>query len=51
MPPLNREEDHVMICGSRPCWRTFANVHGLGWTEGNMGEPGEFVIEKAFVER
>ncbi len=51
-PPLNREEDRVMICGSPAMLAELRQMfHGLGWTEGNMGEPGDFVIEKAFVER
>ena len=52
MPPLNREEDRVMICGSPAMLADLRQMfHGLGWAEGNMGEPGEFVIEKAFVEK
>jgi len=52
MPPLNREEDRVMLCGSPAMLaelRSMLRTHG--WSEGNMGEPGEFVLEKAFVER
>jgi ferredoxin/flavodoxin---NADP+ reductase len=51
-PPLNREEDRVMLCGS-PAMLTELRQLLLerSWAEGNMGEPGDFVIEKAFVER
>ncbi len=51
-PPLNRAEDRVMLCGS-PAMLAEARemLRSQGWVEGNMGEPGEFVIEKAFVER
>ncbi len=52
MPPLDRAEDRVMLCGSPAMLK---EVRGMllsrGWEEGNMGEPGDFVIEKAFVER
>ncbi len=52
MPPLNREEDRVMLCGSPAMLTELRDMlAGRGWHEGNMGEPGEFVIEKAFVER
>jgi ferredoxin/flavodoxin---NADP+ reductase len=52
MPPLNRAEDRVMLCGSPPMLGELREMlHAKGWVEGNMGEPGEFVIEKAFVER
>jgi ferredoxin/flavodoxin---NADP+ reductase len=41
-----------MICGG-PGVMQDARTHLLerGFTEGNHGEPGQFVIEKAFVER
>jgi ferredoxin/flavodoxin---NADP+ reductase len=49
---LNLETDRVMMCG---------NPHMLidlkkllitrGFSEGNSGTPGDFMIEKAFVER
>jgi ferredoxin/flavodoxin---NADP+ reductase len=52
MPPLSREEDRVMICGSPAMLSELRQLLlGRGWAEGNMGEPGDFVIEKAFVER
>jgi ferredoxin--NADP+ reductase len=50
--PLDRASDRVMLCGS-PAMLT--DLRGLlqerGYVEGNHGEPGDFVIEKAFVER
>jgi ferredoxin/flavodoxin---NADP+ reductase len=52
MPPLSREDDRVMICGSPAMLAELRQLLlGRGWVEGNMGEPGDFVIEKAFVER
>jgi ferredoxin/flavodoxin---NADP+ reductase len=51
-PPFNREEDRIMLCGSPHMLGELRQMlQDLGWVEGNMGEPGEFVIEKAFVER
>ncbi len=52
MPPLSREDDRVMLCGSPAMLTELRQILlGRGWEEGNMGEPGDFVIEKAFVER
>jgi ferredoxin--NADP+ reductase len=40
-----------MICGSPALLRdTKALLIGKGFAEGNHGEPGHFVIEKAFAE-
>ncbi|MDF1486041.1 ferredoxin--NADP reductase [Ramlibacter sp. H39-3-26] len=52
LPPLNPAEDRVMLCGSP------AMLHDLklmlearGFKEGNTTTPGDFVIERAFVEK
>lgn len=51
-PPFNRAEDRIMLCGSPAMLAELRDMlNHQGWIEGNMGEPGEFVIEKAFVER
>lgn len=51
-PPFNRAEDRIMLCGSPNMLHELRGMlHSQHWVEGNMGEPGEFVIEKAFVER
>ncbi len=52
LPPLNRETDRVMLCGS-PGMLTdlHAMLRDRGFDEGNHSEPGHFVIEKAFVEK
>jgi ferredoxin--NADP+ reductase len=51
-PQLNRDEDRIMLCGSPAMLAELrATLIERGWDEGNMGEPGDFVIEKAFVER
>lgn len=52
MPPLDPAQDRIMICGSPQMLadlRTLAEARGF--TEGSSGEPGTFVIEKAFVEK
>jgi ferredoxin--NADP+ reductase len=49
-PPLNPETDRVMICGSLAMIAdTKAVVESFGLTEGAVSEPGQFVVEKAFV--
>jgi ferredoxin--NADP+ reductase len=52
LPPMNREDDRFMLCGSP---QMIAEVRALldakGWQEGNHGEQGQFVIEKAFVDK
>ena len=52
LPPLDREHDRVMLCGSPAM---LADIRTLldarGFEEGNTGEPGDYVIEKAFVDK
>ncbi len=49
---LDAEHDRVMMCGSPGMLNdTKALLLDRGFVEGNHGEPGHFVIEKAFVER
>ena len=52
LPAFGVADDRVMMCGSpdmiRDC-RTM--LDDLGFIEGNHGEAGDFVVEKAFVER
>lgn len=44
-------EDRVMICGSMAMLQDHkAQCEGLGMAEGSNAEPGDFVIEKAFVD-
>jgi ferredoxin--NADP+ reductase len=52
LPPLDAEHDRVMICGG-PHMLQDIKTHLLerGFVEGNHGEPGQFVVEKAFVDR
>ncbi len=52
LPPLAAREDRVMMCGSPSMLRDLvAIVRDLGFEEGNHSEPGQYVIEKAFVEK
>ncbi|MGV6872204.1 ferredoxin--NADP reductase [Pseudochelatococcus sp. B33] len=52
LPPLDRETDRVMICGSPSMMADLRTlVDRLGFDEGSSGSPGHFVIEKAFAER
>ena len=49
-PPLDKETDRVMICGSKAMIDdTAALVEGFGLEEGSNSEPKHFVVEKAFV--
>ena len=52
LPPLNPAEDRVMICGSPEMLRDLkAMMESRGFKEGNTTTPGDFVIERAFVEQ
>ena len=59
LAPLKAAHDRVMICGSPALLQdtrallqdTRALLLDKGFVEGNHGEPGEFVVEKAFAER
>ena len=49
-PPLNPEEDRVMICGSKDMIDdTAALVETFGLEEGSNSKPAQFVVEKSFV--
>ncbi|MEO1311706.1 MAG: ferredoxin--NADP reductase [Pseudomonadota bacterium] len=50
VPPLNRETDRVMICGSMDMLNdTKAICEKFGLAEGSNAQPGDYVIERAFV--
>jgi ferredoxin--NADP+ reductase len=48
---FNKQTDRVMVCGgpemNYQCRDFFEN---LEWQEGNLGEAGDFVLERAFVD-
>mgnify|MGYP002396023798 CR=1 FL=1 len=48
---LDPATDRVMICGSMAMLQEHKAIcEGLGFVEGSNSEPGQFVIEKAFVD-
>jgi ferredoxin--NADP+ reductase len=52
LPPLDREQDRVMLCGSPDMLRDMrAYLDERGWQEGSTTGAGHYVIEKAFVEQ
>lgn len=52
LPAIDHEKDRVMICGSEAMLKDLkALCEERHFSEGNTGEPGQFVIEKAFVEK
>ena len=51
LPELNPETDRVMICGSPAVLRDLKEIcEKRGFMEGNTTTPGDYVIERAFVE-
>ncbi|MFM7085230.1 MAG: ferredoxin--NADP reductase, partial [Hyphomicrobium sp.] len=52
MSPLDHELDRIMICGNPEMLSSLKQlVEGYGFKEGSNSAPGDFVIEKAFVEK
>lgn len=52
LAPLDRAHDRVMLCGSPALLADFgAFFEQGGWEEGTNTKQGEYVIEKAFVEK
>ena len=52
LPPLNPLEDRVMLCGSPEMLKSIKHVlEARGFNEGNTTTPGDFVVERAFVEQ
>jgi ferredoxin/flavodoxin---NADP+ reductase len=52
LPALNAAEDRVMICGSPAMLRDLkAMMEVRGLKEGNTSTPGDYVIERAFVDQ
>ena len=51
VPPLDPAQDRAMICGSSEMLRDLKRMlEERGFKEGNTSTPGDFVIERAFVE-
>lgn len=52
LPMMTREADRFMLCGSPDMIRDTRDLlAGADYVEGNHGEAGHYVIEKAFVEK
>lgn len=52
LPPLDPAHDRVMICGNpRMLDELVRELEARGFVEGSSHEPGDFAIERAFVER
>jgi ferredoxin--NADP+ reductase len=51
VPPLNPEHDRVMICGSMAMLKDVkAILDNANFTEGSNSMPGQYVVERAFVD-
>ena len=52
LPDLDPAHDRAMICGSPGMLRDLKlALEARGFHEGNTSTPGEFVVERAFVEK
>jgi len=52
LDPMNPARDRMMLCGSPSFLADMvALLDGAGFREGSNARPGEYVIEKAFVEK
>ena len=52
LDPLDPTHDRMMMCGSPSMLKDLVEiVRGMGFAEGNSSTPGQYVIEKAFVEK
>jgi ferredoxin--NADP+ reductase len=52
LPPFDKTRDRVMLCGNPGLITEIPKfLESIGFEEGNTGEPGDYVIEKAFVEK
>jgi ferredoxin--NADP+ reductase len=52
LAPLDRSKDRIMLCGSPALLADFnAFFKENQWLEGTNSTQGEYVIEKAFVEK
>jgi ferredoxin/flavodoxin---NADP+ reductase len=52
LPPLDPQHDRVMICGSPTMLTDLSTLlEARGFEAGNTDTPGQYLIERAFVER
>jgi len=51
LPPLDPAHDRLMLCGGPSVLADLkALLLGQGYEEGSVASPGDFVLERAFVE-
>ena len=51
LPPLDPSRDRLMLCGGPSVLADLkAQLTALGFEEGSLAQPGDFVLERAFVE-
>ena len=51
LPPINGGHNPFMLCGTTAMLADLSAIlDASGFEEGNRGEPGDYVIEKAFVD-
>ena len=52
LPPINRAEDRIMLCGSPGLLVDLKKIlEERGFKEGNTSTAGDFVVERAFAEK
>ena len=52
LPAFNPKDDRVMLCGSPQMLKDLKTMlEERGFAEGNTSTPGDFVVERAFVEQ
>ncbi len=52
LPAIDPAHDRFMLCGSPAMLADLrAILDARGFEDGNHGEPGDYVIEKAFVDK
>jgi ferredoxin--NADP+ reductase len=50
-PPLDPKVDRLMLCGGPSVLADLkVQLEGMGFEEGSIASPGDYVLEKAFVE-
>ena len=51
LPPFDKDRDRVMLCGGPSVLADLkAQLLARGYAEGSIASPGDFVLERAFVE-
>ncbi len=51
LPPFDKDQDRIMLCGGPSVLADLKQqLLDLGYEEGSLANPGDFVLERAFVE-